>query len=148
MIQGHNHIYSRTLPLSFNQSDVTRPIVDESSINNSSSNKDIFTNPNGTIFIVVGLGGDKIHRIATEVEPYNIANRYNEGFGFLDLNIDDKRLDGTFYDINLDCKVLVTEKKDKEKIDHLSCLPPSPLPTTSIGSNKNLKVIDQFSITK
>ena len=147
VIQGHNHIYSRTLPLSFNQSDITQPVVDENSINNNNS-KDIFTNPNGTIFLVVGLGGDKIHRIATEIEPYNIANRYNKGFGFLDLNIDEKRLDGTFYDINLNCEVLVTEKKDKEKIDHLSCVPPLPSPTTSIRDNNNLKVIDHFTIIK
>ena len=63
VIQGHNHIYSRTLPLSFNESNISKPIVDQ---NSSPSNNTIFTNPIGTIFLVVGTGGGELHRIAED----------------------------------------------------------------------------------
>lgn len=137
VIQGHNHIYSRTLPLSLNKLDISKPIVDQSS--SSSSNNNIFTNPNGTIFLVVGVGGDELHRI--ENVPYYVANQYNKGFGFVDLKIDGKRLDGVFYDINLNCQMELAEKTGKEQINLESCVP-------SMTNNNNLKVIDKFSIEK
>ena len=136
IIQGHNHIYTRTLPLTFNEKDIAKPIVDKIGDNN------IFTNPNGSIFLVVGVGGGELHRIVEE--PYYVANQYNKGFGFVDLKIDGKRLDGVFYDINLNCQVKITDKKKKEVIDLESCMPP---PTTIVGDN-NLKAIDQFTIIK
>lgn len=138
VIQGHNHIYSRTLPLSFNKVDISQPIINQS----SASNNNIFTNPHGPVFLVVGVGGEELHRITDE--SYYIANQYNQGFGFVDLKIDGKRLDGKFYDINLNCKV--EKKKGKEMLDTESCLPQLPSPST-LGIDK-LKVIDQFSIIK
>src|SRR5215204_2841010 len=139
VIQGHNHIYSRTLPLSFNKSNLSQPIADQIG-NSSNNNTTTFTNPNGTIFLVVGTGGEELHRIVEE--PYYVANQYNKGFGFVDLKIDGKRLDGVFYDINLNCNMEIITKKGREVIDFESCLPP---PT--IGNNE-LKVIDHFSISK
>lgn len=136
VIQGHNHIYSRTLPLTFNNLNISQPLVDTT----STTDNNIFTNPNGTVFLVVGLGGEGIHRIVDN--PYYIANHYNDGFGFVDIEIDGKRLDGKFYDINLSCKVEITDKKKKEVIDLESCLPSS-----TIESN-GLKVVDEFSIIK
>ena len=134
VIQGHNHIYSRTLPLSLNKLDISKPIVDQSS---STSNNNIFTNPNGTIFLVVGVGGEELHRI--ESVPYYVANQYNKGFGFADIKIDGKRLDVKVYDINLNCQLKITQKKIQDVIDPQSCLPPTP-------GNDNLKVIDYFTI--
>ncbi|HEX7257667.1 MAG TPA: metallophosphoesterase [Nitrososphaeraceae archaeon] len=139
VIQGHNHLYSRTLPLSFNKLDISQPIIDQSSTNNNN----VFIQPQGTIFLVVGVGGEELHRIADE--SYYISNEYNQGFGFVDLKIDGKRLDGKFYDINLNCKLEDPKKKGKPSIDLDSCLPPLPSPTLG---NDNLKVIDQFSIIK
>jgi 3',5'-cyclic AMP phosphodiesterase CpdA len=132
VIQGHNHIYSRTLPLSLNKLDISQPIVDKNS--RSTSNNNIFTNPQGTIFLIVGVGGEELHRI--ESVPYYVANHYNKGFGFADIKIDGKRLDVKFYDINLNCQL-----KEQEVIDPQSCLPPTP-------SNDKLKVIDYFTIIK
>ena len=140
VIQGHNHIYSRTLPLSLNKLDISQPIVDK---NSRSTNNNIFTNPQGTIFLIVGVGGEELHRI--ESVPYYVANHYNKGFGFADIKIDGKRLDGKFYDINLNCRLEDPKKKGKPSIDLDSCLPPLPSPTLG---NDNLKVIDQFSIIK
>jgi Calcineurin-like phosphoesterase len=144
VIQGHNHIYSRTLPLSLNESDIAQPIIDQSTSNNNNNNNNnntVFTNPNGTIFLVVGTGGQDLHRITEK--PHYVASQYNEGFGFVDIKIDGKQLDGTFFDISLNCKMEITEKKKKEIIDLESCLPSS-----SIGNNNNLKIKDRFTIIK
>jgi hypothetical protein len=146
VISGHNHIYSRTLPLSFNKLNISQPIIDQNS-SSSNNNNSMFTNPNGTIFLVVGVGGAELYRI-TEKQDY-IANQYNEGFGFVDLQIDgQKRLDGTFYDINLNCQVIITEKKGIEKMDLESCVPSTTTTPTTTSNNNNLKVIDRFSIEK
>ena len=138
VIQGHNHIYARTFPLSLNPSNIAEPIVDKIS-DNMNNNNTSFTNPNGTIFLVVGVGGGELHRIVEE--PYYVANQYNKGFGFVDLKINDKRFEGTFYDINLNCNLKTTEKKEKEIMDLESCVP------TPIDQNK-LKVVDHFAIIK
>ena len=135
VIQGHNHIYSRTLPLSLNKVDISQPIVDK----NSDNNNNTFTNPKGTVFLVVGTGGDELYGIVGE--QYYVANQYNKGFGFADIKIDGKRLDVKFYDINLNCQLKITKKMEHEVIDPLSCLPPTP------GTDK-LKVIDYFTIVK
>ena len=43
-------------------------------------------------FWLLESGGEEIHRI--DNVPYYVANQYNEGFGFVNLKIDGKRLDG------------------------------------------------------
>jgi hypothetical protein len=138
VIQGHNHIYSRTLPLTVNKQQISEPIIDQNNAN-SNSNNSIFRNPNGIIYLVVGTGGDELYTITEK--PYYVQNQYDKGFGFVDLKIKDKRLDGTFYDINLDCKMEITEIKKKEVLDLESCRPPA------LG-NEELKVVDQFTIIK
>jgi Calcineurin-like phosphoesterase len=138
VIQGHNHIYSRTLPLSVNKQQISDPILDQNNAN-SKSNNSIFRNPNGIIYLVVGTGGDELYTITEK--PYYVQNQYDKGFGFVNLKIKDKRLDGTFYDINLDCKLEITEIKKKEVLDLESCRPPAP-------GNEELKVVDQFTIIK
>ena len=56
VLQGHNHIYDRTLPFQFNPNNTSKPIVDQS---NNITNK--FINPEGSNFSVVGLGGRSSH---------------------------------------------------------------------------------------
>jgi predicted MPP superfamily phosphohydrolase len=138
VIQGHNHIYSRTLPLSVNKQQISDPLLDQNNAN-SKSNNSIFRNPNGIIYLVVGTGGDELYTITEK--PYYVQNQYDKGFGFVNLKIKDKRLDGTFYDINLDCKLEITEIKKKEVLDLESCRPPAQ-------GNEELKVVDQFTIIK
>jgi predicted phosphodiesterase len=137
VIQGHNHIYSRTLPLSVNKQQISEPIIDKNNAN-SNNNNSIFRNPNGIIYLVVGTGGDELYKI--NEKPYYIQNQYDKGFGFVDLQIEGKRLEGTFYDINLDCKMEITEE-NKVVLNLESCLPP-------VAGNNQLKVIDQFTIIK
>jgi len=137
VIQGHNHIYSRTLPLSVNTQQISEPIIDKNNAN-SNNNNSIFRNPNGIIYLVVGTGGDELYKI--NEKPYYIQNQYDKGFGFVDLKMEGKRLEGTFYDINLDCKREITEK-NKVVLNLESCQPPA-------AGNNQLKVIDQFTIIK
>jgi hypothetical protein len=138
VIQGHNHIYSRTLPLSVNKQQISEPVIDQKNVNNKNNNS-IFRNPNGIIYLVVGTGGDELYTITEK--PYYVQNQYDKGFGFVDLKIDGKRLDGIFYKINLDCKMKITEIKKKEILDHESCRRPAV-------ENDELKVIDHFTISK
>ena len=137
VIQGHNHIYSRTLPLLFNSQQISEPILDQNIAN--SNNNGTFTQPNGIVYLVVGTGGDELYEITEK--PYYVQNQYDKGFGFVDLKIDGKKLDGTFYVINLVCKMKITEKKKKEVLDLESCMPPAP------GTDE-LKIIDHFTINK
>ena len=137
VIQGHNHIYSRSLPITFNEQQISDPIIDQNHAN--SNNNNIFTNPQGPIFLVVGTGGDELYKI--KEKQYYVANQYDKGFGFVDLKIDGKRLDGTFYDINLICQMKITEKEKKLVKDFDSCIPP-------VAGKDKLKSIDQFTIFK
>jgi hypothetical protein len=137
VIQGHNHIYSRTLPLSFNSEQISEPILDQNIA--SSNNNGTFTQPNGILYLVVGTGGDELYEITEK--PYYVQNQYDKGFGFVDLKIDGKKLDGTFYVINLVCQMKISEKKKKEVLDLESCIPPAP------GTDE-LKIIDHFTINK
>jgi hypothetical protein len=137
IIQGHNHIYSRTLPLLFNSQQISEPILDQNIA--SSNNNTTFNQPKGIVYLVVGTGGDELYEITEK--PYYVQNQYDKGFGFVDLKIDGKKLDGTFYSINLACKMKITEKKKKEVLDLESCMPPAP------GTNE-LKIIDHFTLNK
>jgi hypothetical protein len=137
VIQGHNHIYSRTLPLSFNSQQISEPILDQN-IDNSNNNG-TFTQPDGIVYLVVGTGGDELYEITEK--PYYVQNQYDKGFGFVDLKIDGKKLDGTFYVINLVCQMKISEKKKKEVLDLESCMPPAP------GTDE-LKILDHFTINK
>lgn len=133
VIQGHNHIYSRTFPLLFNPENISSPIVDKGNNKNST-----FTEPNGSIFLVVGTGGKELYRLFER--PFYVANDYNEGFGFLDLKVFNNKLSGIFYDIGLVCDTMITEKKKKEVMDLESCKPKK--------GPDNIKIIDYFTITK
>ena len=58
VLQGHNHMYDRTLPIKFNPLNISKPIVDK-----STNNTNNFFNPDGTIFWVIGSGGKSNHII-------------------------------------------------------------------------------------
>jgi calcineurin-like phosphoesterase family protein len=49
-LQGHLHVYERTYPITFNDDDEDEPVVQDSTPN-------IYKNPKGTIFLIVGTGG-------------------------------------------------------------------------------------------
>lgn len=56
VLQRHNHIYNRTLPLQFNPNNLSNPVIDD-----SNNNTDKFLISQGPIFSVIELGSKSSH---------------------------------------------------------------------------------------
>ena len=143
VLQGHNHIYDRTLPLKFNPNNISKPIVDESNNNRTTTNK--FVNPEGSIFSVVGLGGRSSHIFLNQ--PDYVVKQSNE-FGFLTIEINGKELDAKYYDIGYKCKEEILKESDLEEenfniFDMSSCKNDD-----EIKSKDSLEIIDHYTISK
>ena len=87
VLQGHIHNYQRSLPLSFNQEDSSKPLL-------TSISKTDYKNPDGTIFAIVGTGGVNLHGLSDKA-PY-IAFQQDSKFGILHLQFSDSNLDAKF----------------------------------------------------
>ena len=136
VLQGHNHIYDRTLPLQFNPQNISKPIVDES------NNPNKFFNPEGSIFSVIGLGGRSSHIFLNQ--PDYVVKQHN-GFGFLSIEINGKELDAKYYDIGYKCKEQKLKESDLEEGDFTiyemsSC--------KKDKSKNDLEIIDHYIISK
>jgi 3',5'-cyclic AMP phosphodiesterase CpdA len=136
VLQGHNHMYDRTLPLQFNPQNISKPIVDES------NNINKFFNPEGSIYSVIGLGGRSSHIFLNQ--PDYVVKQYN-GFGFLSIEINGKELDAKYYDIGYKCKEQKLKESDLEEGDFTiyemsSC--------KNDKSKDDLQIIDHYSISK
>ena len=141
VLQGHNHIYDRTLPLQFNPNNISNPIVDES--NNTTKNK--FFNPEGEIFSVIGTGGDSNHIILNH--PYYVVKQHN-GFGFLDIEINGKELDAKYYDIGYKCKKEKLKEKDLEEGDFKIYAMSTCKKDNNNKSKDSLEIVDHYTISK
>ncbi len=135
VLQGHNHIYDRTLPIKFNPNNISKPLVDES------NNTNKFFNPEGSIFSVIGLGGRSSHIFLNQ--PDYVVKQHN-GFGFLKIEINGKELDAKYYDIGYNCKEQQLKEKDLEEGDF------TIFEMSSCKNNKKdpVKIIDHYSISK
>jgi 3',5'-cyclic AMP phosphodiesterase CpdA len=135
VLQGHNHIYDRTLPIKFNPNNISKPLVDES------NNTNKFFNPEGSIFSVIGLGGRSSHIFLNQ--PDYVVKQHN-GFGFLNIEINGKELDAKYYDIGYNCKEQQLKEKDLEEGDFVI------FEMSSCKNNKKdpVKIIDHYSISK
>ena len=136
VLQGHNHIYDRTLPLKFNPNNISKPIVDES------NNTNKFSNPEGSIFSVIGLGGRTSHIMLNQ--PNYVPSQHN-GFGFLGIEINGKQLDAKYYDIGYKCKEDKLKESDLDEGDFTIFEMPSCKMDKSINS---LEIIDHYTISK
>jgi 3',5'-cyclic AMP phosphodiesterase CpdA len=141
VLQGHNHLYDRTLPLQFNPNNTSKPIVDES--NNTTVNK--FVNPEGSIYSVVGLGGRSSHIFLNQ--PDYVVKQYN-GFGFLSIEINGKELDAKYYDIGYECKEEKLKEKDLEEGDFTIFDMSSCKNDKSKSKDSILEIIDHYTISK
>jgi 3',5'-cyclic AMP phosphodiesterase CpdA len=135
VLQGHNHIYDRTLPIKFNPNNISKPLVDES------NNTNKFFNPEGSIFSVIGLGGRSSHIFLNQ--PDYVVKQHNR-FGFLNIEINGKELDAKYYDIGYNCKEQQLKEKDLKEGDF------TIYEMSSCKNNKKdpLKIIDHYSISK
>lgn len=139
VLQGHNHLYDRTLPLQFNPHNISRPLVDES-INTT----DKFFNPEGSIFSVVGLGGRSSHIFLNQ--PDYVVKQSNE-FGFLTIEINGKELDAKYYDIGYKCKEEILKESDLEE-ENFNIFDMSSCKNDESKSKDSLEIIDHYTISK
>jgi hypothetical protein len=94
VLNGHNHNYQRTYPLTFNPNESAKPITTtELSTGYNRGN-------GGIVFATVGTGGENFYSLEGK-NPY-VANQFAGKFGFLDIDISNAnphaKLTGTFYD--------------------------------------------------
>ena len=90
VLAGHDHKYHRTFPIKFNPGNPLKPIV-------TSTNTNDYTDPQGTIFAVVGTGGINLSPIDGS-SPF-IASAQDDYFGQLDIKITNTgaKLEARFY---------------------------------------------------
>ncbi|HEX9318856.1 MAG TPA: metallophosphoesterase [Nitrososphaeraceae archaeon] len=102
VLQGHNHNYQRTYPLSYNQSMPFSPIVTDR------HTRDYDNNPKGQIFFTVGTAGEDLYNL-TKQAPYVVTQFLRHGFLNVNLINNGTNLTATFY-----------ENRDMKEKDHLS----------------------------
>lgn len=137
VLQAHNHIYDRTFAIKFNPNNTAYPDIDY-----NANNKFNFSDPDGSIYSVIGLGGRSSHIILNNYDY--VANKYN-GFGFLTIDILGKQLNAKYYDIGYECDKEDLKENDF-KLGHYDFYDVS---SCKLSKDKNpLKVIDQYNIIK
>ena len=93
-----NHNYQRTYPLKYNgeNGDSSNPvIVDSNQDNYHFINDDDNKNNRGVIYLITGTGGRSLYELK-EQAPF-VAKQDDKHFGFLNIDINGKKLKGTFY---------------------------------------------------
>ena len=88
VLTSDNHNYQRTFPLKYNNGDSSNPIV----ANRNQNNYDTY---NGVIYLVTGTAGRSHYEFEGQA-PY-IVKQDDKNFGFLNIDVNDKTLKGTFY---------------------------------------------------
>ena len=117
VLTGHAHNYERSYPLNYNDARPARPLL----VNHE---KSPFINQIGTVFIIVGTGGEETQGV--DSKPY-LASIY-EGFGCLNVQIHGKSLSAEFY----------TDKG--ETIDHFGIVKDQSSP--SFDTNNGVHQVD------
>jgi Calcineurin-like phosphoesterase len=90
VLQGHEHNYQRSYPIKYNIRNPSSPLITD-------TNTNIYTNPQGTIFTIVGTAG--AHLFPLFGKTSYIATQYNAGHGFLDISVinNGETLNAKFY---------------------------------------------------
>lgn len=93
VLQGHNHNYQRTYPVTFNSDSKSNPTVTNGFTTG-------YGNNDGVIYAIVGTGGEGFHPLKGR-HSY-VATQFADKFGFLNIEISNgnphTNLTGTFYD--------------------------------------------------
>jgi len=94
VLNGHNHNYQRTYPLTYNPNEGSKPIATNAFTTGYNSHKD------GIVYATVGTGGVNFYSLEGR-DPY-MATQFAGKFGFLNIDISNgnphMKLTGTFYD--------------------------------------------------
>ena len=109
VLTGHAHNYQRSYPLNYNVARSDRPLIVD-------HEKSQYINSSGTVFAIVGTGGESIQSV--DKKPYH-ASIY-EGFGCLNVQIDGNLLRAEFYSDEgntIDHFVLIKNQDNHESFD-------------------------------
>ena len=89
---GHVHNYERTFPVVFNSADPLNPTK-------TTTARCDYTTPTGTIYAIVGTGGDSFHSLNANNKAYFVAIQQASKFGQLDISFsaDGSTLTGKFF---------------------------------------------------
>ena len=94
VLQGHNHNYQRTYPVTFNPSKQSNPTVTNAFTTGYDGSSD------GIVYAIVGTAGEGFHPLEGR-QPY-VATQFEGKFGFLDIEISNgnphTNMTGIFYD--------------------------------------------------
>jgi hypothetical protein len=92
VFSGDNHNYQRTFPLKYNNNgggySSNNPII-------SNSDKNNYNADSGVIYLITGTAGRSHYEIKQQA-PF-VAKQDDNHFGFLNIDIDEETLKGTFY---------------------------------------------------
>ncbi len=91
VLQGHNHNYQRTYPLSYNATKAYTPVITDK------HTRDYTRDPKGQIFATVGTGGEDLYNFTSKA-PYVITQYLRHGFLNVDITDNGQNLTGTFYE--------------------------------------------------
>ena len=147
VLQGHNHNYQRTYPISYNYDEDAKPVVFnddilndnvgftslEDSFNINNNNKkisyaqlnlnDIYEDPNAPVFIVAGTGGKSLYKLK---DQENFVSNQFAKFGFIQVSIEENNnnneLIGKFYsnegEIEDSFKIIKPKNSDNDYYDY------------------------------
>ncbi|HEY7111174.1 MAG TPA: metallophosphoesterase [Nitrososphaeraceae archaeon] len=90
VLQAHSHNYQRSFPISYNDNKPSSPTI-------NARDKEEYSDPKGSIFVVAGTGGADLHNF-TGQEPYIVTQFQRFGFLKLDTIQNGTTLVGTFYE--------------------------------------------------
>jgi len=91
VLQGHNHNYQRTYPLSYNLASPIKPIITDK------QTKEYDKDHAGQIFITVGTAGEDLYNFTSQT-PYVIRQFLRHGFLNVDITNNGTNLTATFYE--------------------------------------------------
>jgi predicted MPP superfamily phosphohydrolase len=91
VLQGHNHNYQRTYPLSYNWDTPIKPIITDK------STREYDKDHTGQIFITVGTAGEDLYNFTSQA-PYVIRQFLRHGFLNVDITNNGTNLTATFYE--------------------------------------------------
>ena len=87
VLAGHAHNYERSYPILYNEDNPAKPTITD-------HKKLQYVDPQGTIFVIAGTGGESIRSI--DSEPPFLEKTF-EGYGCIDIQIKGKQLRAEFY---------------------------------------------------
>jgi Calcineurin-like phosphoesterase len=112
VITSDNHNYQRTFLLQYNiNADSSNPIIVDSNQNNYNKEQP------GQIYLIVGTGGRSLYNI--EEQAIFVAKQSHNHFGFLNIDINGKTINGTFYS-NENDNTLDNSNIDNNVVDHFT----------------------------